>query len=234
MRRRARTGYGPATLRRVGERLEVFAADGRPTGVAKDRAAIHRDGDWHLAFFCWVVRAASAGPEIVLQRRAATKDVWPGRWDASAAGHVRFGETELEAAREIEEELGVRLALDALVPIGRHLEEHVHPGGLVDREIHATFVARCDHELDAYRPDPAEVDGLCAIEVGALLGLAEGTIDRAEVDLAATDRGALGHRRAHLAASDLVPYAPAYLRRVAEAARALADQSSGRASIARR
>ena len=219
----------------MSERLEVFTADGRPTGVAKDRAAVHEDGDWHLAFFCWLVRAGAAGPELVLQRRAATKDVWPGRWDASAAGHVRFGETEREAAREIEEELGVPLTLDGLVPLGRHFEEHVHPGGLVDREIHASFVARSDLELHAYQPDPAEVDALCAIELGALLELVEGTLDRAGVDVVSTtEGGAWTRRRADLAATDLVPYAPAYLRRVADAARALADQSSGRASIARR
>ena len=70
------------------ELLEVFDKNGHGTGRAKTRAEIHRQGLWHLAFFCWIVTSAG---EVVLQRRAATKDVWPGRFDASAAGHVRFG-----------------------------------------------------------------------------------------------------------------------------------------------
>ena len=75
------------------ELLEVYDPDGRPTGVAKARGAVHRDGDWHLAFFCWVARATPRGPELLLQQRALRKDVFPGRFDASSAGHVRFGES---------------------------------------------------------------------------------------------------------------------------------------------
>lgn len=45
---------------------------------------------------------------ILLQKRSAHKDVHPGAWDTSAAGHVDFGETYLHAAsREVSEELGV-------------------------------------------------------------------------------------------------------------------------------
>ena len=64
------------------EQLEVYDAQGNPTGAAKSRAAIHRDGDWHLALFCWIV---TTDGRVLLQKRAATKDVWPGRYDASAA-----------------------------------------------------------------------------------------------------------------------------------------------------
>ena len=38
------------------ELLEVFTAAGEPTGVAKPRSAIHVDGDWHVAFHCWILR----------------------------------------------------------------------------------------------------------------------------------------------------------------------------------
>ncbi len=119
------------------ELLEVYDAAGRPTGRAKARGAVHRDGDWHLAFFCWVARPTARGPELLLQQRALRKDVFPGRFDASSAGHVRFGETLEEAAREVEEELGVRVELAELTPLPRHRQEHHHPNGLIDREHHA-------------------------------------------------------------------------------------------------
>lgn len=45
---------------------------------------------------------------LLLQKRALTKDIQPGKWDTSVGGHVDFGET-IEAAllREAAEELGI-------------------------------------------------------------------------------------------------------------------------------
>ncbi len=46
---------------------------------------------------------------IYLQRRSFDKSEHPGKWDASASGHVESGESYREAAgRELEEEIGVR------------------------------------------------------------------------------------------------------------------------------
>lgn len=45
---------------------------------------------------------------ILLQKRAAHRRLFPGRWDNSAAGHVDEGENYLQAAyREMEEEIGL-------------------------------------------------------------------------------------------------------------------------------
>lgn len=55
---------------------------------------------------------------ILLQKRSAYKDVHPGAWDTSAAGHVDFGEAYLHAAsRELLEELGI--SVTSLRSIGR-------------------------------------------------------------------------------------------------------------------
>jgi isopentenyl-diphosphate delta-isomerase len=46
---------------------------------------------------------------LLLQKRASDKRLFPGRWDNSAAGHVDMGESYLEAAeRELAEEVGIR------------------------------------------------------------------------------------------------------------------------------
>lgn len=51
--------------------------------------------------------------EVFLQKRSASKDINPGLWDTSAAGHVAFGEDYDESAqRELEEELGIRATED--------------------------------------------------------------------------------------------------------------------------
>jgi isopentenyldiphosphate isomerase len=46
--------------------------------------------------------------ELYLQKRAADKDIQPGKWDTSVGGHVDFGEKVEEALmREVKEELGI-------------------------------------------------------------------------------------------------------------------------------
>ncbi|MGX2040838.1 NUDIX hydrolase [Methylocaldum sp. MU1018] len=46
--------------------------------------------------------------EILLQKRSQNKDVNPGLWDTSAAGHVDWGESYDDCAvRELGEELGI-------------------------------------------------------------------------------------------------------------------------------
>jgi isopentenyl-diphosphate delta-isomerase type 1 len=48
--------------------------------------------------------------EIFLQKRSLAKKIQPGKWDTSVGGHLAVGESyEEAAARELEEELGVRL-----------------------------------------------------------------------------------------------------------------------------
>ncbi|MGI9310690.1 MAG: NUDIX hydrolase [bacterium] len=62
-------------------------------------ALIHRAA--HILVF-------NAAGEILAQRRADGKDLYPGRLDLAAGGVVRDGETyEHSAARELAEELGV-------------------------------------------------------------------------------------------------------------------------------
>ena len=46
--------------------------------------------------------------ELFLQKRAADKDVQPGKWDTSVGGHLAVGETYRKGAkRELAEEIGV-------------------------------------------------------------------------------------------------------------------------------
>ena len=207
------------------ELLEVYDAEGRPTGVAKARGAVHVDGDWHLAFFCWIVRR---GADVVLQRRAAWKDAWPGRFDASAAGHVRFGETLAEAAREIDEELGIQVDVAELEPLGQHRQEHVHESGLIDREIHDVHLLRCDLPLEDYRPG-REVSGIASVALDDVLALVTGARGSIATTLLTFDAsGGAAHEPHLLVASHLVPYDAAYWRVIRSAA------YSGRASIARR
>ncbi|HEX8969772.1 MAG TPA: NUDIX domain-containing protein, partial [Chloroflexota bacterium] len=196
------------------ELLEVFDAAGRPSGRARPRAAIHVDGDWHLAFHCWILRRD--GQEMVLQRRSLLKDTYPGCWDAAAAGHWRFGETPPEAAREIAEELGLDVRFEDLVYRGRERARHRLPNGLVDREFHEVYVLRSDRPLAEYRPDPSEVSGLAAFPTDRLIAVVGGaaTRVRASEAMSVSANGRLMPLELSVSRADLVPYSAARLRRM--------------------
>ena len=69
------------------------------------------------------------GSYLLLQRRAATKDTWPGYLDVTAAGHLASGEETVDGLREVEEELGLRIEPERLVPLGTRRVEQEIPDG---------------------------------------------------------------------------------------------------------
>jgi isopentenyldiphosphate isomerase len=219
------------------ELLEVYDSEGSPTGEALARGQVHLEGHWHLAFFCWIARPtqrrdlddagtadprgvrAASGVEILLQHRAARKDVWPLRFDASAAGHIRFGESMAEAAREVREELGIQVGLADMIELGRHRQQHHHANGLIDREHHALHLLTPGPGDGAYAPDPREVAGLAWIDADDLLRLVEGEIGEAVVRYRSVDAAADRFVGRRLTAADLVPYEDGYHRRLIGAIR---------------
>jgi isopentenyldiphosphate isomerase len=74
-----------------------------------------RDGALHGCSHLWVWRVHDGIVEVLLQQRAKDKPTWPGFYDISAAGHLSFGETPLEAIlRETKEEIGLRIRPEQL------------------------------------------------------------------------------------------------------------------------
>jgi hypothetical protein len=174
------------------ELLDVFDERGWHAGV-KPRAAVHRDGDWHLAFHLWVVSPDG----VLLQRRSRSKASWPGRLDATAAGHLLAGEAVRDGLREAEEELGVAYAFDALAPLGMHRVEE--PG---NRELQHVFAVRDDRPLDAWTDfDRGELDGLVLVGHDAFARLVAGQGDGE--DARAWDGATVAEAR--VAPAELVP-----------------------------
>ena len=87
------------------EMLTVVDENDHPIGEER-REVIHRDGLRHRAVHIFVFDKRG---NLFLQKRSSLKDVCPGLWDSSAAGHVDAGEDwEPCAKREVQEELGLR------------------------------------------------------------------------------------------------------------------------------
>jgi isopentenyl-diphosphate delta-isomerase type 1 len=87
-----------------GEVFDVVDAGDAVVGQAT-RGEIHRRALLHRSVHVLVFNSQG---ELFLQKRAATKDTFPGCYDSSAAGHLAAGESYDEAARrELAEELGL-------------------------------------------------------------------------------------------------------------------------------
>ncbi len=165
------------------ERFDVCDASGRPTGRVKRRADVHRDGDWHRAFHCWVTVEDGAVPAVLLQRRGRHKDTWPHRLDVAVGGHFAAGETLGDVVREVEEEIGRAASLADLIPLGRRIAVGEDEAGIKDREVQDVYLWRSHLPLVAYRPQPVELEALVAAPLPDLLRLLAGQADRASVAL---------------------------------------------------
>ncbi len=150
------------------EQIDVLDENGHPTGITKPKDAVHRDGDWHRAAHVWIV---TTDGRVLLQKRAAVKENWPGWWDVSAAGHCSAGESAVETAlRETAEELGLELSAAELQHAGTFRDPVVlRDGTYIDNEIHEVFLVRRDVDIAAVRPQEGEVEAVALVPLETLL-----------------------------------------------------------------
>lgn len=196
------------------EKIDALDEHGEPTGEVVWKSEAHREGIWHRCFHCWVSGVDSSGPYLLVQRRAAAKDTWPGRLDVSAAGHLGAGETPLDGRRELEEELGLAVNPETLIPLGtRKIEQEIPEG--CDREFHEVFLLQDSTSLKDLHLQREEVESILSLNLDVV-----GAIQRGEtVSVAEWRDGEYVDARVSLA--DFVPNDDGYLFHVANAARRL-------------
>ena len=101
------------------EMLDVVDEQGNPTGEVVTRERAHREGIRHRTAHVWIIRQKAGRLEVLLQKRSANKDSYPGCYDISSAGHIPAGADFLPSAlRELQEELGVTVQAEALIYCG--------------------------------------------------------------------------------------------------------------------
>lgn len=86
------------------------------TGSISRSNAHTKRGVYYRTIF---VLVKNSKDEIMIQKRSATKDLYPNCWDLSVGGHVGYGQTyEQAAAREVGEELGMSVSESDLISKG--------------------------------------------------------------------------------------------------------------------
>lgn len=192
----------------MSELLDIYDAQGCHIGV-KERADVHRDGDWHKVFHCWVVYRDTDGVDyIVMQKRGPHKDTFPNLLDITAAGHYQAGEAIQDGMREVEEELGIKVNFDQLVPLGQHVGV-VQYENLIDRQFCDVFLLVHNQDIADYHFQKEELDGLVVFPVREGLKLFRNQIETLTVR-------AVGFGIDHMLVSerDFVPRTDDYQTRV--------------------
>jgi isopentenyldiphosphate isomerase len=199
---------------RVDELLDILDESGRPTGEIIAKGEAHRLGLWHRCFHCWICGSDPEGSYLLLQRRAATKDTWPGYLDITAAGHLSSGEETLDGLREVEEELGLRVDPERLVPLGtRKVEQHIPAG--CDREFHDVFLLADDTPPEKLHLQKEEVEAAYRLDLDDVQTLHEtGSAPAREYAQGRTST-------TRIRPTEFVPQDEDYLIRIAGAARRL-------------
>ncbi|MFL5990418.1 MAG: NUDIX hydrolase [Rubrobacteraceae bacterium] len=203
------------------ELLDVLDDLGRPTGEVVYKSEAHRRGLYHHCFHCWIAGQDAVGPYLLVQRRAAAKDTWPGYLDVTAAGHLQSGEEPVMGGlRELEEELGLRVDPGRLAPLGtRRIEQEISQG--CDREFHDVFLLLDGTPPRDLRLQEGEVEAVLRVGLDDVEALGAGVSAREYA------RGGISDTRVSLA--DFVPNEDNYLQRTAAAARrVLAGEDPGR------
>jgi isopentenyl-diphosphate delta-isomerase len=100
------------------ERLILVDADDQAVGELDKSACHDADGVLHRAFSAFVFNAAG---QLLLQRRASGKRLWPDTWSNSCCSHPRAGEVLEDAVtRRVEQELGLRIDAEFIYKFQYH------------------------------------------------------------------------------------------------------------------
>ena len=72
------------------EFFDIVDEKGIPTGESIERTQAHKgypSQNCHI----WIIREQDGKAQLLLQKRSAEKDSFPGRFDTSSAGHIQAG-----------------------------------------------------------------------------------------------------------------------------------------------
>lgn len=141
------------------EFVDVLDENGNMTGVVKPRKAVHRSGELHRTVHVWIMNSHH---ELLLQKRAKTKNTHPGLWDMACAGHITHGDTSLETAeKEIAEELGIHIPSSEIRFLFSVRSSYSHYGSLlIDNELHDVYLVLKDIPLSDFVIQTEEVEDI--------------------------------------------------------------------------
>ena len=164
---------------KIPEYFESVTEQDELTGILIRRDLVHKNGDWHRGSHVLVVDSEG---KILLQVRGS-QQAHPGLLDFSVTGHVRVGESYIDAAlRETTEEIGLEISLQDLVLVEHEgffskssstdISEEIHRGSffqyrdeiLVNNEFLTLYICIVSDEQKAQIQAGEEVAGFSSVD----------------------------------------------------------------------
>ena len=126
------------------ELIDVLDEFGNKTGIIKPKSEIKRNGYYHRAIAVLVLN----NDNILIQRRSDKKRVYPRLWSIFVKGHVKSGESSIEASiRELKEEIGVSVLENELEYL-YSLKEEKSSDNYIENIFYDTYLLRKIIELN--------------------------------------------------------------------------------------
>ncbi len=151
---------------RSNERLVLVDEEDNVLGYETRGRCHHGDGLLHRGFSVYLFDERR---KLLIQKRSARKDLWPGYWSNSCCSHPRPGESYEDAARRrVREELGLVLPLKFLFRF-RYQARYDSTGS--ENELCSVFVGEY---RDSPEIDPEEIEAWKCLDVkGIDVGMKE-------------------------------------------------------------
>ena len=139
------------------EFFDVLDENGVFTGEVASREKCHSEGLRHKAVVAFVVNSKE---QVLLQKRSASKKLWPNMWDVTSGGHVLTGELGFEAAiREAKEELDLELKRENMIFLGSGLSKHIK-GDIINNHMNEYYIVEDDIDETKLKLQEEEVSSV--------------------------------------------------------------------------
>lgn len=202
------------------ERLRIFDEQYNEIG-SLPRKEVHKQGHWHETFHCWFVRRESDQTYLTLQLRSKLKKDFPNLLDITAAGHLLETESVQDGVREIEEEIGIKVNISDLIPVGR-IKNELILNQFIDREFCHVYLYVTSLENDQYTLQEEEVSGMFHARLEDLQALYKGKIPEIEVEgFTVAEDGSRSKGVIAVSKESLVPHGDQYMQTLFKAVEAL-------------
>jgi isopentenyldiphosphate isomerase len=148
------------------ERLDILDRFGNHTGESETKSRIKKGGIWHHTVHIWMLNEKN---QILLQKRADDKPLYPGLWDISVGGHIHAGESKEKAAiREIAEEIQLDITEDRLEYQYTIRNCKMDENGIEIRAFNHIFITQLNSITDSISADLEEVQDLKWVDADEL------------------------------------------------------------------
>jgi isopentenyldiphosphate isomerase len=136
------------------ELIDIVDEQGKPTGKTIMKSEAHKIGALHRVAHLILYNSKH---QFLSQQRSIQKNIHPGYWDISAAGHIGAGEDpQVAICRETQEEIGICISQKdlKLITTIRHTKTE---DNLCDEEFYFVYAAFWDGNISDLTFQESEV-----------------------------------------------------------------------------